>query len=82
MNHYGKTATVLFRVVGCCAVIYSLIAVVYNFIYAILISNEQTPRGIVAGNVLSCITYFIIGVVIYALSKPLATLVSRRFKED
>jgi surface polysaccharide O-acyltransferase-like enzyme len=82
MNHYGKNAAMIFRVVGCCVMIYSLMAVVYNVIYEILITNEQTPRGFVAANILSSIFYFVVGLILYAFSKPLAALITRKLRED
>ncbi len=82
MSHYGKIAAVLFRVAGCCVTIYSLVALFYNIAYSIYISNEHTPRGFVAGNILSNIIYFPAGIVLYVLSKPLAKLITRGLRDQ
>ena len=82
MNHYGKLAVVIFRVAACCVSLYGLFAVFYNVVYALLISNEQTPRGHFAVNVLASMNYLLIGIALYALSKPLASLITRKLKED
>ena len=82
MSHYGKNAAVIFRVIGCCLIIWSLIAVGYIVIYALLISDEKTPRDYAASGLLSSITYTIVGVVLYALSKPLAALITRGLRDD
>lgn len=72
MSHYEKIAIVVIRVIGCCVTIYALIAMAYSLV-GYIITREPYNVYFYAS-----ITYVIVGVVLFALSKPLAALIARR----
>lgn len=82
VGHYGKNALVIFRVVGCCVIFFSLMGVLYNIAYPLLMGSDKMPRGVTAANVFSSVTYLIAGLLLYFLSKPLASLITRGLRED
>jgi hypothetical protein len=77
MSHYQKIAVVIIRAVGCCVAVYSLIGILYN-LSSLLVYHRDT---VIAG-VVSSFTYLIVGVALFALSKPLASLIARGLPRD
>ena len=73
MSHYEKLAIVIIRVLGCCTSIYALLGVAFAFVYQILFNDSSFWLYLAAS-----ITYLIVGLVLFALSKPLAALIARR----
>jgi hypothetical protein len=74
MNHYEKLAAVIIRAIGCCVSVYALIGMIYNAVRFLFFHDETGVVGIYAA-----FTYAIVGVVLFALSKPLAALIGRKF---
>jgi hypothetical protein len=72
MNHYQKLALVAIRVIGSCLTIYALVAMVYAFVNALIMSQSF---GVYF---LASFAYAIVGLVLFALSKPLAALIARK----
>jgi hypothetical protein len=70
MSHYEKIAVVIIRAAGCCVAVYSLIGIPYNLLGLLLYHRDTVIAGMV-----SSFTYLIVGVVLFALSKPLASLI-------
>jgi uncharacterized membrane protein len=73
MSHYEKLAIVIVRVIGCCVAIYALLGVAFAFVHKILFNDSSFWLYLAAS-----ITYLIVGLVLFALSKPLAALIARR----
>jgi hypothetical protein len=71
VNHYQKLAVVIIRVIGSCLIIYALVEMAYAFINA-LIMRQSFGLYFLAG-----LAYVIVGLVLLALSKPLASLIAR-----
>jgi predicted MFS family arabinose efflux permease len=73
MSHYEKLAIIVIRVIGCCTTVYALIGMVYNMIRFLPMHDEARISALY-----SSLTYAIVGVVLFALSKPLAALIAGR----
>ena len=82
MNHYQKIAVVIFRVSGCCIVIYGVAWVFYSVAHNLLLEDRGTSLVSTVTNLLWCITFMLAGAIMYVLSRPLAYLVARKLKSD
>ncbi|HEX7997606.1 MAG TPA: hypothetical protein VF528_04240 [Pyrinomonadaceae bacterium] len=72
MSHYEKVAIVALRVAGCCVAVVGLVGAVFSLVLNLL---RQESAGIYF---YSSLTYLLIGLVLFALSKPLAALIAGR----
>lgn len=82
MNHYGKIAAVIFRAAGCGILIYSLVAAVNTVVYYMITTERPEVTGQIALGWLSCLTYAVIGYLLYALSSRLAVFISKGLDSD
>lgn len=73
MSHYEKLAVVIIRVIGCCVSIYAMIGMVYNALAFRFAHAEYAIVGIY-----SSFTYALVGVALFALSRPLAAFIARQ----
>lgn len=72
MNHYQKLAIVVIRVIGCCTAIFGLIGLTYGLALNVF---RHEAAGIYF---YSSLGYGLSGLVLFALSKPLAALIARK----
>jgi hypothetical protein len=78
MNHYEKLAVVLLRVLGCAATVFGL----FGFApYVIDFVRSKDPIYFATYGLyfLTYAAYAVAGLVLFALSKPLAALIARKF---
>lgn len=73
MSHYEKLAVVIIRVIGCCVSVYAIIGMLYSVLIFRFAHTEYAVVGIY-----SSFTYAIVGAVLFALSKPLASFIARQ----
>ena len=77
MSSYEKLAILTFRVLGCCVSLYALMTMAYNAIIFLIYHEDAFLLGLSTG-----FAYAIIGVALFALSKPLAALITRSLESD
>jgi hypothetical protein len=82
VTHYQKIAVVILRSVGCYLLVYSVSGVFSGVAHAVLLESKETSLIPFMTNLLSCLTYFIAGAILYVLSRPLAYLIAGRLKAD
>ena len=72
MNHYEKLARIILRIIGCSAAVVGLIGVGYGI--ALNLLRHET-----AGYTFyTSLVYLVVGLVLFALGKPLAALIARK----
>jgi hypothetical protein len=76
MNHYEKLAIVIFRVLGCSV----LLLGVFGAASALIMRVQSDPGLSAFYNVYfyTYVAYGIAGLILFALSKPLAALIARK----
>lgn len=74
MSHYQKLAVIIIRMIAVCVTLYGLIGMASAVPFVILLLRSPM-LGLIG--LLSPVTYFILGIVLFALSKPLAALIAR-----
>ena len=72
MGHYEKITVITFRVISCCVSFYALMSMTYNALSLWIFHVDAFLLGIYAG-----FAYAIVGTILFALSKPLAALITR-----
>jgi hypothetical protein len=72
VSHYEKIAVVIIRSAGCCLATFALVAVFYNVLVTFPKSIELATAG-----VYSSAFFFIVGIALFVLGKPLAHLAAR-----
>ena len=68
MNHYEKLAIVILRVLGCRAALYALVLPLISLFF-------YSPQTVIEGMYSSYI-YFMLGILLFVLGKPLARLIT------
>jgi uncharacterized membrane protein YiaA len=71
MSHYEKIAMIAFRVIACCIAVFGLVGTAYGLV---LNAFQNESAGIYF---FASLIYVLIGLILFALSKPLATLIAR-----
>ena len=72
MSHYEKIAAVIIRAAGCCLATFALVAAFYTVLVTFPKSIELASAG-----VYSSAFFFIVGIALFVLGKPLARLAAR-----
>ena len=72
MSHYEKIAVVIIRSAGCCLAVYALVTTFYSILISFPKSIELASAG-----VYSSAFFFIVGLALFVLGKPLARLAAR-----
>lgn len=72
MSHYEKIAIVALRIIGCCLAVIGLTCLIYS------LSLNVFKHEAVGAYFYSSLIYLLIGLVLYALSRPLAALIARK----
>ncbi|HKG12877.1 MAG TPA: hypothetical protein VKB12_06045 [Pyrinomonadaceae bacterium] len=82
MSHYRKIAVVILRSVGCRLVIYSLAGVLYGVGHTLLFGSRETFFVSFVTNMLSCLTYMLVGAAPFVLSRPPSHLIAGRLRGE
>ena len=74
MNHYQKLVVIAIRLLGMVAAVLGTWGILYVVLNA-LFSNPKPPDSV--SNLISSLIYTIGGIILWALSKPIASLIGR-----
>ena len=72
MSHYQKLAVLIIRMIGIGVALYALVAIAFVVVAVVLFHGQLETTGL-----LFLVGYIILGIVLFVLSKPLASLIAR-----